>query len=392
MISARRRGSKRTGQGGGSYWMSYSDMMAALLLMFILLLFVSFNRYMTLQATKEAELADKQTQLQLQADELSQAQQSLTDREAELATIRSLLNTKQLELDQQQLELENKNAALEESAAELEQSTADLEQSLAQLILQQAQIDEQQRLLALNQQDIDELKAQLDAYSQELEDREILLDAQTAALLIEQSKVTDLQTLLTERESELNQQAAMIEELVGVRTRIIRQLSDALSKAGLNVSVDMQTGSITMDSTVFFDSNSATLKQAGRDYLAQILPVYFATLMEGDNFTYVSEIIVEGHTDSDGTYEHNLELSQRRAQAVVNYCFNDSFTGLDDVQKETLRTVITANGRSESQPILDAQGNEDKQASRRVEIKFRLKDAEMIDGLQEIFSRMDTQQ
>ena len=41
-----------------SYWMSYSDMMAALLLMFILLLFLSFNRYLSLQETKQAELAD----------------------------------------------------------------------------------------------------------------------------------------------------------------------------------------------------------------------------------------------------------------------------------------------------------------------------------------------
>ena len=37
-------------------------------------------------------------------------------------------------------------------------------------------------------------------------------------------------------------------------------------------------------------------------------------------------------------------------------------------------------------PILDADGNVDKEASRRVEVKFRLKDDEMIDELSKIMS------
>ena len=37
-------------------------------------------------------------------------------------------------------------------------------------------------------------------------------------------------------------------------------------------------------------------------------------------------------------------------------------------------------------PILDANGNVDKEASRRVEVKFRLKDDEMIDELSKIMS------
>ena len=40
-------------------------------------------------------------------------------------------------------------------------------------------------------------------------------------------------------------------------------------------------------------------------------------------------------------------------------------------------------------PVLDADGNVDKDASRRVEIKFRLKDEEMIDELNQILSSSD---
>lgn len=386
-----------------AYWMSYSDMMAALLLMFILLLFLSFNRYLTLQETKEAELADKEAQLTLQEDELAKARLELDEQQNELMTIRSLLNTKQLQLGEQQLELNDKTNALAKSQEELEASQAqleesqlslatsqeELEQSLAQLILQQAKIEEQERLLALSQDEIDEAKRQLDAYSEqlnaysdELESREILLSAKDAELLIEKLRVSDLETLLTA-------QAQQIDELVGVRARIIEQLRDAFAREGLEVNVDTQTGAITLKDAVFFDTDKAVLKPEGRAVLEQIIPLYFHTLMKDENAEYVSEIIIEGHTDSDGSYEHNLDLSQRRALAVVSFCLGDSFEGMSRSEKEELRGMITANGRSESQIIYNPDGTENKESSRRVEIKFRLKDSEMIDSMQSIFEQRD---
>lgn len=379
-----------------AYWMSYSDMMAALLLMFVLLLFLSFSRYMTLQETKEAELADKEAQLSQQEEELAQTRQELTEQQDELLSMRTLLNTKQLQLGEQQLELDEKTTALSKSEEELEnsqlslaQSQEELEQSLAQLILQQEKIEEQERLLALSQEEIDEAKrqldeysAQLDSYSDELESREILLSAKDAELLVEKLRVSDLETLLT-------QQAQQIDELVGVRARIIEQLRDAFAQEGVEVNVDTQTGAITLKDAVFFDTDKAVLKAEGRAVLEQIIPVYFRTLMSADNAEYVSEIIIEGHTDSDGTYEHNLDLSQRRALAVVTFCLGDTFEGLTQQEKEQLRDMITANGRSESQLIYNADGTENKESSRRVEIKFRLKDSEMIDSMQSIFAQSD---
>ena len=54
--------------------------------------------------------------------------------------------------------------------------------------------------------------------------------------------------------------------------------------------------------------------------------------------------------------------------------------------EEDLKQVLTVNGHSMSNPILDADGNVDMDASRRVEVKFRLKDDEMIDELNKIMS------
>jgi outer membrane protein OmpA-like peptidoglycan-associated protein len=78
------------------------------------------------------------------------------------------------------------------------------------------------------------------------------------------------------------------------------------------------------------------------------------------------EIRIEGHTDSNGEYFHNMELSQDRTRSVLEYCF-----GLMPTEQiDWAKGVITANGLSSSQPILK-QGVEDKQLSRRVEFRVR---------------------
>jgi len=97
---------------------------------------------------------------------------------------------------------------------------------------------------------------------------------------------------------------------------------------------------------------------------------------------YVAEVTVVGHTDSKGSYLFNLELSQNRALNVATYCLQ--LPGLNSQQRALLQDIITAKGRSFSDLILNADGSENMDASRRVEIQFRLKDSEMIQKMNEI--------
>ena len=60
-------------------------------------------------------------------------------------------------------------------------------------------------------------------------------------------------------------------------------------------------------------------------------------------------------------------------------------------QSQELEKYLTVNGHSMANPVLDANGNVDKDASRRVEVKFRLKDEEMIDELNQLLSGTDSQ-
>jgi outer membrane protein OmpA-like peptidoglycan-associated protein len=69
-------------------------------------------------------------------------------------------------------------------------------------------------------------------------------------------------------------------------------------------------------------------------------------------------VLVEGFTDSQGSDTHNLDLSQRRADAVRDYLVHRGY--------ESAR--IRANGVGEGSPIADNSTAEGRANNRRVEI------------------------
>ena len=65
----------------------------------------------------------------------------------------------------------------------------------------------------------------------------------------------------------------------------------------------------------------------------------------------------------------------------------DDCTAVSYQQQPRLRGVLPANGRSFSDPVLDPNGREDMDKSRRVVFKFRLTDEQMIQQLKDILER-----
>lgn len=312
---------QRAGRGGnsGASWISYSDMMAALLLVFVLILCVSLYQYFTMLESKEAELDEQRTLVLTQ-------QQTLTDQS-------TLLAAQQITLGAQQLQL------------------------------------------AAQQQTLDDQAVQLFALQTTLDDQQTTLEAQQIALAARETELTNLQTAF-------DAQTARIEDLIGVRSRIITTLSQALNAAHLNAAVDPTTGDIVLDSTVFFETGSSTIRPEGQALLNAFVPVYLNVLLSRDNREYLGSIIIEGHTDTSGDYFLNLELSQNRALSVAKYVL--SMPSLTEEQRALLRSILTATGRSWSNPVFNADGSVNMDASRRVEFHFSLRDAEMIEEMQQL--------
>lgn len=113
---------------------------------------------------------------------------------------------------------------------------------------------------------------------------------------------------------------------------------------------------ITFDSGILFDVDKAELKpeaKANLDKLAVILNKYPDT-----------NILIEGHTDSTGTYEHNLDLSKQRAQSVSNY--------LAGIKVDPAR--FTTMGYGPAQPVASNKTADGRQQNRRVELAVMAND------------------
>lgn len=195
------------------------------------------------------------------------------------------------------------------------------------------------------------------------------------------------QELVKEQQEQLDEQQEQLDKLIGIRKELIEALKKEFDGTDLSVTVDPKTGSIALDSSILFDSGKYDLKSTGEELLKKFLPKYINVLTNKDFSEYVSEIIVEGHTDTQGDYLYNLELSQKRALSVTSFCLDVNKAVLSEKKIDKVRKMITANGKSYSSPVLDSNGKEDRNKSRRVEFLFRLKDEDMINQMSDILNQ-----
>jgi len=107
---------------------------------------------------------------------------------------------------------------------------------------------------------------------------------------------------------------------------------------------------ITLSGSVLFASNKAVLLPEARTRLGHVA----AALME----TKERHLDVEGYTDSQGKDEYNVELSQRRADAVRIYLVSNGYPP----------DLIVAHGAGNTMPVADNATPEGRANNRRVEI------------------------
>lgn len=335
----------RAGQpsNSGASWISYSDMMAALVLVFVLILSISLHQYFTMLETKSAELDEKTL----------------------------LITNQQLKLDEQTLQIANQKVTMDKQNA--------------QIVVIMGQLDEQQE--ALNQATIilGQNQEKLNAAQAELSDAQAQLIIAQAALANKENELNAAQIILDSQQAALDYQAERIEAMVGVKSDIIVDLSSSLTRANLNATVDSTSGDIVLDSAVLFKTGSSDIQADGMALLNRFIPVYLEVLLRPEYSDYLGQIVIEGHTDDVGTYESNMKLSQERAYKVLMYVLNMYPEG--SAKREKLQLLLTSTGRSESD-LIYYPGTDvvDKDASRRVEFKFSLKDAEMIEEMNRLLS------
>ncbi len=356
-----------------NFWISYADLMAGLLFVFILVIGAIVVKSMVLKQTldsKESSLENSLSALLLRDKEVQKLKRLLAARSSELnASKESLLISKNsLELKTQ--EIENLNDIL------LAQNTH-IDDFNNKIILMQNLLDESNATLQSQNKKLQDYTSQVLVLSNSLtakEDALKLKDKKLLTLLHSlDEKATQYDTLVAKMQS----QKARIKNLTGVKIRVIAALKKSLGK---KVSIDAQSGSLRLASNILFTKNSAILKPQAKKELKKIFINYVGALTANKQIkSQLDRIIIEGHTDSDGGYLLNLNLSQKRAYAVMNYLLSLPFT-----QQNHLKSLLVASGRSYQDPILYKNGKENKQASRRIEIKFRLKNDDAMHEIESI--------
>ncbi len=117
--------------------------------------------------------------------------------------------------------------------------------------------------------------------------------------------------------------------------------------------LDDETLRVNFDSDILFAVDSAVLSQEARGSLDE-----FAGVMMDYPKT---AILIQGHTDSTGSEQHNMALSERRAQAVYNHL------ALRQVDESRMAAI----GYGEGYPVADNATPQGRALNRRVSILIK---------------------
>ncbi|GJM44216.1 MAG: hypothetical protein DHS20C21_10580 [Gemmatimonadota bacterium] len=143
-----------------------------------------------------------------------------------------------------------------------------------------------------------------------------------------------------------------LEELRVAATTRQDELYAALSQMeGQFASIHREArGTIVSLADILFDFNKATLRRNVEFSLVKI-----ATIL--NQFGEMG-VLIEGHTDSIGTDEYNLDLSRRRAKAVFEFLMS----------QDVAESRLSWEGYGESRPAADNDTDVGRQQNRRVDL------------------------
>ena len=153
--------------------------------------------------------------------------------------------------------------------------------------------------------------------------------------------------------------------------QVLGRGQEALAGTGTGVRLDSISKAITLDSEVLFGFGSARLQPEAAVTISDVATRFIpAVLADPAVEPMLQAIVIEGHTDTVGTYMDNLRLSQARAHSVMQSMIEAT---QGQPYEERLKQLLVASGRSEVEPDYH-DGKIDAALSRRIEIHFRTRD------------------
>ncbi|WP_437527320.1 OmpA family protein [Sorangium sp. So ce726] len=110
---------------------------------------------------------------------------------------------------------------------------------------------------------------------------------------------------------------------------------------------------IIINEKIQFEYDQATIRTESHSLLDEVV----STIKK---HTHIKKIAIEGHASAEGSADHNLKLSDRRAKAVMKYLVDHGIAA----------GMLTAKGFGKSKPIADNDSPEGREKNRRVEFNI----------------------
>jgi len=391
---------KKSATSETNFWISYADLMAGLLFVFILLIgaivlkssivreqLVAQKNILIKQEedlkNQEHVMHEQESALDEQSDNLIDMSQNIAIKNDEISKLRNLLAKREKSLEESEEKLVLSANSLKLKSSELENlnqlllaQNSKIDNYSEHIVLLQNLTEEQNRSISNNSHELDKYKNKILLLSNQLTQKDESLKLNDEKLLKLLKTLANKQTKYDDLLAQIQSQKAKIKSLTGIKLKVIAELKASL---GDKINIDKKNGSLRLASNILFDKGSAKLKEAAKAQLAKNFVNYISALIGNKNIApHIDKIIIEGHSDSDGSYLYNLNLSQQRAYAVMNYLLT-----LDYIKRNNIKSKLVASGRSYLD-VIKVNGKEDKDASRRIEVKFRLKNEDAMYEIERI--------
>ena len=155
--------------------------------------------------------------------------------------------------------------------------------------------------------------------------------------------------------------------------------------------IDPSTGAITLPDTALFAQGSARLSPQTRDFLDEFCPRWLDKLSAFG--PRIGALRIEGHASTEWNvgvgpeeaFLNNMDLSQRRASAVLEFCLRQ----VDDGARRTwAQSRLVAVGYSSAHPIVE-DGAENPVRSRRVVFRTEVDQSQLIRDIKRKLNETD---
>jgi len=176
----------------------------------------------------------------------------------------------------------------------------------------------------------------------------IAVNKQRFRLWVDENKYVDIPRMIPTGTAPTNIKFELRQFRDGEERLFIRHLK--VAEGGQDLRGKLIAEGRVSTNAILFESGSATLQPQSMGVIRQISQV----LQQESNMN----LKIVGHTDSDGSEENNLALSQKRAEAVKNALV--SVYGID-------ANRLRAEGKGETEPVADNSTTDGKAQNRRVE-------------------------